>query len=302
MEVLHLIDASGWIYRSYFGQGERKNSDGRHCGAVYGIALMLTRLFLDHHPRRIAAVFDSGGKNPRRDLLPTYKTGRKEKDVELATQFPLIRALIRAFGVPIVESRDCEADDMLAALARAAQERNLPVVIETSDKDMMQLVRDGRVLVYDTMAHAGAGEIYGETQVREKFGVAPAQLADWLALRGDPVDKIPGLRKCGEVAATAIMREFGSVDNFLDHRTSVEKRLKGKLRGAASLQKRLMERAVIDELMLSRTLVEFWPATDVPDLDDLIRSKPDVPTLRSLFMELEFISLLPMVGGAIASP
>ena len=298
MEILHLIDVSGWIYRAYFGQGERKNSAGQDCGAVYGVAQMLIRLFLEYHPRRIAAVFDSGGKNPRRDLFPAYKTGRKEKDEAMIGQYPMIRALLRAWGIPIVDSRDCEADDMLAALTRAAQAEGMPVVILTSDKDMMQLVKDGQVLVFDTMAHAGAGELYGEAQVQEKFGMPPAQLADWLALRGDPSDKIPGLRMCGEKGATAIMREFGSVDSLLEHRHSVERRMKGKMRGAAALQKRLKDRAIIDELMISRTLVEFWPAPEMPEPSSLIRGPADVPTLRDLFMELEFLSLLPMVGGA----
>src|SRR5262249_44909146 len=151
--------------------------------------------------------FDAGGRSGRNELYPEYKANRVEPPGDLKPQFGLVRRVVQAFGLPILEAVDYEADDLIATLVRRAKARSLRVVIVSSDKDLMQLV-DDRCVLLDTMKDI----VYDTAGVEARFGVKPAQLGDVLALMGDSVDNVPGVPGVGPKTASALIQAFGSLD------------------------------------------------------------------------------------------
>ncbi len=209
-EILYLIDGSGFIFRAYHALPPLTRKDGVPIGAVLGFTNMLVKLLTDMKAHYLAVVFDAARKTFRNDIYPDYKGTRKETPEDLIPQFPLIREACKSFSVPTVEREGFEADDLIAAYARAGVARGMDVIIVSSDKDLMQLVSP-QVQLYDPIKNI----FIDAEKVKEKFGVGPDQVIDVQALAGDTSDNIPGVPGIGVKTAAALIEEFGDLETLL---------------------------------------------------------------------------------------
>jgi len=233
---LFLIDGSSQMYRAYHAPvrtaegGFLRNAQGRPTNAVYIFVTMLRKLLNEQHPEYIAASFDLPGRTFRDDLVSDYKANRAPMPDELAEQIPMVHAACEALGVPILTSERYEADDVIGTLAEKASAAGFEVVIVTGDKDFFQLVRDG-ITVYNPKEE---GTWYDAAGVKEKFGVAPEQVVDVLALMGDTIDNIKGVPGIGDKGARELIAQYGTLENLLAHAGEVKnKRYREGLQGHA---------------------------------------------------------------------
>ena len=216
---LFLIDGSSQMYRAYHAPvrtaegGFLRNAQGRPTNAVYIFVTMLRKLLNEQHPEYIAASFDLPGRTFRDDLVSDYKANRAPMPDELAEQIPMVHAACEALGVPILTSERYEADDVIGTLTEKAAAAGFEVVIVTGDKDFFQLVRDG-IKVYNPKEE---GTWYDAAGVKEKFGVAPEQVVDVLALMGDTIDNIKGVPGIGDKGARELIAQYGTLENLLAH-------------------------------------------------------------------------------------
>jgi DNA polymerase-1 len=276
--ALYIIDGSSYIFRAYYAIRPLSTSTGIPTNAVYGFATMMLKLLREREPEYFAVAFDPPTRSTRRkQAYPEYKANRPGAPDDLVTQMALVRELVRAFNVPALEVEGYEADDVIGALTRRAQERGLPVFIVSSDKDLMQLV-SGDVHLLDTMKDK---EI-GPAEVRERFGVEPAQMVEVLALMGDTSDNIPGIPGVGEKTAAELVRKYGSVENLLAHADEVP----GEKRREAIRQH-------AEQALLARELARLDTDVRLPvNVEDLRRRPPHTAELAALLGRLEFSSLL----------
>ncbi|MFA7096526.1 MAG: DNA polymerase I [Gammaproteobacteria bacterium] len=273
---LILVDGSSYLYRAFHALPPLTNSRGEPTGAIYGVANMLRRLVADYEPDYIAVVFDARGKTFRDELFERYKAHRPPMPEELSRQVEPLLELVRALGLPLLQVPGVEADDVIGTLATQAQAAGLPTVISTGDKDMAQLVNH-----HITLVNTMTGTTLDAAGVREKFGVPPERIVDYLALIGDTSDNIPGVPKVGPKTAAKWLNEYGSLDAIVARAAEI----KGKV--GESLREHL------DLIPLSRTLATI--RCDVPlevGIQDLRRQAPDNRALRELFRRLEFSSWL----------
>ena len=284
---LYLVDGSGYIFRAYHRLPPLTNRHGVPAGAVYGFTTMLWRLVDDLHkadgPTHLAVILDASSKTFRNDMYDQYKAHRPPPPEDLVPQFPLIRDATRAFSVPCIEEVGLEADDIIACYAKAALAAGWQVTIVSSDKDLMQLIEDGRLDMLDTMNNRRLGSDY----VREKFGVGPELLGDVLALMGDSVDNVPGVPGIGPKTASQLINEHGDLAGVLAAAESIKK---------PKLRQSLIDHA--DNARLSRELVRLVCDRPLPEpLEDLaLKGIPPAP-LRAFLEEMGFRSLLLKVGG-----
>jgi DNA polymerase-1 len=221
---LFLIDGSSQMYRAYHAPvrtaegGFLRNAQGRPTNAVYIFVTMLRKLMNDHQPEYIAASFDLPGRTFRDDLVSDYKANRAPMPDELAEQIPMVHAACEALGVPILTSERYEADDVIGTLATKAVAAGFEVAIVTGDKDFFQLVHDG-IKVYNPKEE---GTWYDAAGVKEKFGVAPEQVVDVLALMGDTIDNIKGVPGIGDKGARELIAQYGTLENLLAHAGEVK--------------------------------------------------------------------------------
>ncbi len=213
---LYLIDGSGYLFRAYHALPPlTRKSDGLPTGAVSGYCNMLWKLLEDlkdgARPTHLAVIFDAGEKTFRNDFYPQYKANRPPPPEDLVPQFPLVRDATRAFGVACVEMKGFEADDLIATYARVAREAGARCTIISSDKDLMQLVVDGKVELYDTMKDRRIAS----PEVLEKFGVAPAKVVQVQALAGDSTDNVPGVRGIGIKTAAELIGVYGDIETLI---------------------------------------------------------------------------------------
>src|SRR3954451_2081705 len=240
------------MYRAYHAPvrvdgGILRNAKGRPTNAVYIFVTMLRKLLNEQHPEYIAASFDLPGRTFRDDLVSDYKANRAPMPDELAEQIPMVHAACEALGVPILTSERYEADDVIGTLTVQAAAAGFEVAIVTGDKDFFQLVRDG-ITVYNPKEE---GTWYDADGVKEKFGVAPSQVVDVLALMGDSIDNIKGVPGIGEKGARDLIAAYGNLDGLLAHAGEVtNKRYREGLLGHA------------DDAVQSRELARI--RTDVP--------------------------------------
>ncbi|HET7570715.1 MAG TPA: DNA polymerase I [Gammaproteobacteria bacterium] len=274
--TLVLVDGSSYLYRAFYALPPLANAAGEPTGAVYGVVNMLNKLVNDYQPEHIAVVFDARGKTFRDELFAEYKANREAMPDDLSAQFEPLQTIIQARGWPLLQVPGVEADDVIGTLARQASQAGLKVVISTGDKDMAQLV-DGNVTLINTMSNT----ILDADGVREKFGVGPEGIIDYLALVGDTSDNIPGVPKVGPKTASKWLAEYGSLDGIIAHAEEI----KGKVGESF--------RDNINQLELSRRLatircdveLEFKP-------EDLVACAPDIETLRETYVHLGFSSWL----------
>src|SRR5512139_952342 len=269
---LVLVDGSSYLYRAFHAMPSLTNSRGEPTGAVYGVTNMLRRLLNDYNPAYVAVVFDAKGKTFRDELYPEYKAHRPPMPEELRHQVQHIHTIVRALGLPLLMVEGVEADDVIGTLARQAEAQGMNVLISTGDKDMAQLVDESITLV-DTMKEA-ISDIAG---VKERFGIPPELIIDYLALIGDTSDNVPGVPKVGPKTAVKWLEQYGSLDGVITHAVEIGGKVGENLR------------ASLHFLPLSRQLVTI--KTDVP-LDykphELQRLPPDRETLKSIYSHLEF--------------
>ena len=269
---LVLVDGSSYLFRAYFAMPELTTADGRHTGAVRGVISMIRKLAKDFPGSPIAVVFDAPGKTFRDDLYSEYKANRESMPDDLREQIEPIHQIIRAMGLPLLVVPDVEADDVIGTLARQATEAQRDTVVSTSDKDMAQLVTDHVTLV-NTMTETAMDR----QGVVDKFGVAPEQIIDYLALMGDTVDNIPGVPKVGPKTAAKWLNEFGSLDEIMSRADEIKGKVGENLRNA------------MEQLPLSRTLTTIKCDLDLDtSLADLQPEPADEPLLREYFTDLEF--------------
>jgi DNA polymerase-1 len=221
--LIYLIDGSSQMYRAYHAPirtaegGLLRNAQGRPTNAVYVFVTMLRKLLNEFHPEYIAASFDLPGRTFRDDLAEDYKANRTPMPDELAGQIPMVHGACEALGVPILTSERYEADDVIGTLAEKATAAGFDVAIVTGDKDFYQLVRDG-IRVFNPRDE---GTWYDAAGVKEKFGVAPEQVVDVLALMGDTIDNIKGVPGIGEKGARDLIATYGSVENLIAHAAEI---------------------------------------------------------------------------------
>jgi DNA polymerase-1 len=269
---LVLVDGSSYLYRAFHALPPLSTSTGEPTGAVYGVINMLRKLLADYEPEYAAVVFDAGGKTFRDDLFEHYKAQRPPMPDALAVQSETLQAVIRAMGLPILCIEGVEADDVIGTLAVKATAAGLPVLISTGDKDIAQLVND-QVTLVNTMS----GTVLDEAGVKAKFGVAPGQMVDYLALVGDTTDNIPGVPSIGPKTAVKLLSEYGTLDTLIAHTDQVGGRVGENLR------------AHLDLLKLSRDLARIRCDVPLPlEPQDLRPLPPDHGALRALFQRLEF--------------
>jgi len=270
---LYLIDGTNFVFRAYHALPPLTTPEGLPTGAVFGFTNMLFRLIDDYEPEYVAAVFDVGKETFRNEIYADYKAHRPPPPEDLVPQFEVVQQVVRAFRVPILTLPGFEADDVIATLTDRARARGLDVTVVSSDKDLMQLAGPG-VTLLDTMKNLR----FGPEEVRDKFGVGPDQLADWLALCGDSSDNVPGVPGVGAKTATALLSQFGDLEQALAGADQV----KGK-RVSANLKQ------YAEQARLSRRLVQLEHDCPVDvDIDDLARVDPDSRALWELFGRLNF--------------
>ena len=274
--LLILIDGSSYVFRAYHAVPPLSNRHGVPTHAVYGFTNMLLKAIREARPTHLGVALDLAGPTFRSEIDPQYKATRKETPADLIPQFDLVRQVVRALNVPLLEVPGFEADDVLGTLAARAHADGFRVVLVTGDKDFMQLVGP-EILLFDSMRDRWTGV----AEVREKLGVDPDRVVDLMALCGDEVDNVPGVPGVGPKTAAQLVQRFGRVEDLLARISEVER---PKLREALL--------ASVDSIRRARRLVEI--RLDVP-LDvtpaDLARRPPLLPELTKLFEELEFTRL-----------
>lgn len=293
---LYLVDGSAYIFRAYHRLPPLTNPRGTPVGAVYGYTTMLWKLADDLHkadgPTHLAVILDKSGKSFRNDLFDAYKANRPPPPEDLVPQFPLIRDATRAFSLPCIEEEGLEADDIIASYARAATERGWNVTIVSSDKDLMQLVgqckgTNGDMACID-MLDTMKNQRIDVPDVIEKFGVLPEKVGDVLALMGDSVDNVPGIRGIGPKTATKLIQEYGDLESALAAAPGMK---------PSKMRDSLIEQA--DMARLSRVLVALKEDAALPvPLDDFkLNAIPPEP-LKAFLAEHGFTSLLKKLGAA----
>jgi DNA polymerase-1 len=284
---LYLVDGSSYIFRAYHRLPPLTNPEGTPVGAVYGYTTMLWRLADDLHkadgPTHMAVILDKSSQSFRNELYDQYKAHRPPPPEDLVPQFPLIRDATRAFSMPCIEEDNVEADDIIASYALDALAKGWKVTIVSSDKDLMQLIQPGLDML-DTMKNVRMGP----DAVMEKFGVLPEQLGDVLALMGDAVDNVPGIRGVGPKTASKLIVEHGDLESVLAAAPSMK---------PSKLRDSLIEQA--EMARLSKVLVTLKDDCPLPNElgDFLLKDIPPEP-LAAFLTKHGFTSLLRKLGAS----
>jgi len=273
VKSLYIVDASSFIYRGYFALPPLTTGEGFPTGAIYGFLRALLSILKSERPDYLVVVFDAPGPTRREETYREYKAGRPSMPDPLRVQIPEIKKILSLMGVPTLELPGYEADDLIALLARRFSEKSFRIRIYTPDKDMLQLVSD-KVVVINPMSW----EIFTPGKVREKFGVPPERIPDYLALVGDKIDNIEGVKGVGPKTAVKIIEEFGGVEGILDRWEEFQRRF---------------PQADRESLILSYQLVRpmLDAQIDVSE-EDLRLRKPEMKELAEELSRLEMKSIL----------
>lgn len=279
MDKLFLLDAYALIYRSYYAllRSPRINSKGLNTSAVLGFMNTLNEVLTKERPTHIGVAFDHG-KTFRHEAFPQYKAQREETPEDIKLSVPIIKRILEAYRIPILQVDGFEADDIIGTVATRFGREGVAAYMLTPDKDYGQLVADN-VYIYRPR-HGGGYEVMGPKEVQAKYGIAsPLQVVDLLALMGDSADNFPGCPGVGEKTAAKLIGEFGSVENLIANTAQLKGKLREKVEGA------------VEDIKMSKFLATI--RTDVPTdirLDDLKVESPDETKLDQIFTELEFNS------------
>ena len=267
-----LVDGSSYLYRAYHALPPLENSKNQPTGAIKGVISMIKKILIDHPDSDLAVVFDAKGKTFRHEMYPKYKANRPPMPEDLVMQIEPIHKIIELMGIKLIMISGVEADDVIGTLAEQARKKKLNTVISTGDKDMTQLVCDN-VSVVNTMT----GELLDESGVKNKFGVSPEYITDYLALIGDKSDNVPGVDKVGPKTAVKWLDEYTSLENIIKNSESLGGKVGENLR------------STIDTLKLAHELVTIKKDVELPiGIEELKVNKEDEEGLRKIYEELEF--------------
>ena len=281
MEKLFLLDAYALIYRSYYAfiKNPRINSKGLNTSAIMGFLNTLQEVLTKEQPTHLGVAFDPHGPTFRSEAYPAYKAQREATPEDIKQSVPIIKQILKAWNIPILEAEGYEADDVIGTLATKAGQQGIDTYMLTPDKDYGQLVRDN-VKIYRPR-HGGGYEVMGPEEVKAKYAIPSTEaVIDLLALMGDSADNFPGCPGVGEKTAVKLINEFGSVEELIARSSEIK----------GALQKKVEEH--IDDIKLSKFLATI--KTDVPielKMDELKMSQPNEAELAQLFEELELKSL-----------
>ncbi|WP_349831962.1 DNA polymerase I [Bacteroides fragilis] len=290
---LFLLDAYALIYRAYYAfiKNPRINSKGFNTSAILGFVNTLEEVLKKENPTHIGVAFDPPGPTFRHEAFEQYKAQREETPEAIRLSVPIIKDIIKAYRIPILEVAGYEADDVIGTLATEAGNQGITTYMMTPDKDYGQLVTD-HVFMYRPKYGDKEFEVMGVEQVKAKFDIqSPAQVIDMLGLMGDSSDNIPGCPGVGEKTAPKLIAEFGSIENLLEHTDQ----LKGALKTKVETNREM--------IIFSKFLATI--KVDVPirlDMNSLVREQADEDTLRKIFEELEFRTLMERIFKKESSP
>lgn len=289
---LFLLDAYALIYRAYYAliKNPRVNSKGQNTSAIMGFVNTLEEVLKKENPTHIGIAFDPAGPTFRHEAYPAYKAQREETPEDIRKSVPIIKEVIKAYNIPILEVSGFEADDVIGTLATSAGEQGIDTYMLTPDKDYGQLVKE-HVYMYRPK-FTGGFEVMGPEEVKAKYDLSSTlQVIDLLGLMGDASDNIPGCPGVGEKTAQKLIKEYGSIENLLEHTDQ----LKGALKTKVETNK--------EKISFSKFLATI--KTDVPitlDMQALKVEEPNLPELKRLFDELEFRSLYDRVLARLGTP
>ena len=269
-----LIDGSSYLYRAFFACPPLTNAKGEPTGAIFGVINMIRSLINQYNPTHIAVVFDAKGGSFRNEIYSEYKATREAMPENLRLQIEPIHTILKAMGLPLLCIEGVEADDVIGTLARQAERENLDVLISTGDKDMAQLVSD-KITLINTMNNS----VLDPKGVMDKFGVPPEKIIDYLALRGDSSDNIPGVPGVGEKTAQSLLTEFTSVKDIYARLDDIEKL---SIRGAKSLKQKLIDNQNEAELSYLLATIKTDVKLDFTN-EQLLITDIDVNKLVELF-------------------
>ncbi|MBT3796694.1 MAG: DNA polymerase I [Candidatus Marinimicrobia bacterium] len=280
---LFLIDGYAMLYRSHFAliRNPLINSKGMHTSALFGFINQVLKLIRKEKPDFLMAAFDSPKKTFRHERYPEYKATREKMPEEMREQLPYLWKLLKAMKIPTLEQPGFEADDIIGTLAVRANEKNLDTFIVSGDKDFMQLVNDN-IFLYSPSGRQSEIKIYDKSGVKDKWGVPPEMIIDLLGLMGDSSDNVPGVMGVGEKTAVKLLKEYGTLENALDHADEVKNK-----RAREGLQ------SGREKALLSQELVTIDTNMNIDsNFEEMATDGFDVNELEELFHELEFQALI----------
>lgn len=277
MEKLLLIDGNNLLFRSFYALPQLKNFQGEISNAVFGFTNVLLKVIKKYQPEYIAVAFDKGKKTFRHKEYADYKAQRHPTPKELLDQIPIMKNLLKAMHIAVLESDELEADDLIGCLSRSYHTENY---ILTSDKDLLQLITD-HTFVISPQKNANEEKLIDIKELKDSYGISPCQIVDLKALMGDPSDNIPGVRKIGEKTALGLLEKYISLDGVYDHIDEI----KGKLQENLKLDKEMAYLSYhLATIVTDRNL-------DIP-LDHLKYDWPFDEEVRNIFERYQFNALL----------
>lgn len=272
---LVLIDGSSYLYRAFYALPNLKNSSGKNTGAIHGVINMLNKLMKTHNPDHIVVIFDAKGKNFRHEIYKDYKGTRKAMPEELVEQVQPIINFIESLGIKVIQIKGVEADDVIATLAKKFSNQNEKVIISSGDKDLAQLVDQNIELV-----NSFDNKLLDKKAIKEKFGVLPEKIFDYLVLVGDKSDNVPGVNKVGPKTAIDLLEKYKSLDGIIKN---IEK-LKGKLYENFSNS--------LETIEIAKKLIQLKDDVDLQeDLDDFLINDRNEKQLSKLTEEYELTNI-----------
>ena len=275
MKKIVLVDGSSYVYRAFYALPPLTSPKGEPTGAIYGFIRMIAKLINELKPEYIAVAFDHPGKTFRHKEFKEYKATRKETPDELKSQIPKIKKILKLWGIKVLEIPGYEADDLIATLAKKAEEKGFEVIIVTPDKDMLQLVNQNIKVLNPINEY-----LFNREKVKEKYGIYPEQFIDYLSLIGDTVDNIIGVHGVGPKTAQKLLEKFQNIEGIYENIDQLKEKLKNAFEEAK------------ERVQLNKKLIKL--KTDAPidiDIEDLKKGKTDIVKLKQIFDELGFKSL-----------
>lgn len=293
LKTFYLIDAYALIYRSYYAfiKNPRYNSKGLNTSASFGFVNTLIDIIKNRKPDYLAVAFDLSGPTFRHQMYPQYKANRQETPEDIKISIPIIRNLLQAFQIPIVEMPGFEADDVIGTLAKLGETKNMDVFMITPDKDYCQLVSE-KINIIKPKSFSSEYEVLSNKDILQKFEISdPVQFIDILALMGDTSDNVPGAPGIGEKTAMKLISQYNNIENLFQNIQN----LKGK-------QKEIIEQYK-DQILLSRKLVTI--DINVPgnwDVDEFVCKPPQTEKLKAILEELEFKTVIKRLFDSVPTP
>ncbi len=277
MKTLHLLDASSFIYRGFFALPPLSTSAGFPTGAIYGFLRMLLSIMKSEKPSYLAVVFDSPAPSKRETIYKEYKAGRPKMPDPLKVQIPVIKEILSLMKVPTVEVEGFEADDLIAVLAKKFSEEGFKVKIYTPDKDLLQLVSKDI-----TVVNPMNWEVFTPSKVSEKFGVPPEKIPDYLALVGDQIDNIKGVKGIGPKSAKAVIEQFGGVKGILENWERFKEKFPSADRSTLELSYILVKPMLDAQVSINSENLKVRE----PDKESVVRKLEELE-MKSLIKDLE---------------